>query len=478
MKTRPVVAARKRRRLAKSRILAPLLWAGRLIIPVYLRWALKFTSIDIRHADAILSALQAFQRGRIRLIIAFRHPYGDESQLLFHVFNNLLPRLARLSGNPLPDLPRPRFIHGYEVALWGDALIRFLLPRVGAVPIYHVKFDPASLRNIRSILLDGLQPLALAPEGQVSYRSETLPRLEQGSVRMGFWCARDLEKAGRQEKVLILPLSIHYQYDPRDQQKLLRLLARLEAACGLQASPRGSKESPAGLPERITALDLKVLDLTEAYYGRTCGSSLNPAFKEPPEIETVAGSEAGLRQRRWDAVMSAALESAERTLGLAVLETAADDRIRRVYRIRQECWDRIYPEQSAENQGSLATALADRRAGEAWFAMRHMEFVDLMHYLDTAYAAGRPGIGPTYDRTVETVCNLADLVSRLMGGNISDRPNIIRKKAVILPGRLLDLSERLESYHQDSKKAAQEATAELGNHFTDCIKEYWHEQTD
>ena len=455
MKFVPIAAARTRQRLAKSRISALLLRVGRLAIPVYLRCFLNFTSVEILHAEVILSALQDFQNRRIRLIVAFRHPYGDESQLLFHVFNNVLPRKARQSGQPLAKIPHVRFIHGFEVALWGDALIRYLLPRVGAVPIYHVKFDPASLKNIRHLLLNGTNPIALAPEGQVSYRSETLPRLEQGTVRMGLWCARDLEKAGRDEKVIVLPLSVHYRYDPRDNGKLLRMLARLEIDCGL-------KDIAPGLQERIVALESRVLDLTEDFYSQTYGYQ----------------KKSGQRQQRWDAVMTAALESAERALGIAVPDAATGDRIRRVYRIRQACWDRIYPEQGIAGLNHLETAFADRRAGEAWYAMRHMEFVDLMHYLDTAYAEGRPGIGPTYDRTVETVCNLRDLVSRLMGGNISNRPNSIRKKAVILPGRLLDLKEWLGDDHKDSKRAAREATAVLGDIFNDCIEEYLHGQAN
>ena len=65
-----------------------------------------------------------------------------------------------------------------------------------------------------------------------------------------------------------------------------------------------------------------------------------------------------------------------------------------------------------------------------------------------------------------------------MGGNISNRPDSIRKKAVILPGRLLDLKEWLGDDHKDSKRAAREATAVLGDIFNDCIEEYLHGQAN
>jgi hypothetical protein len=73
------------------------------------------------------------------------------------------------------------------------------------------------MKNIRAVLRDGNSPLGIVPEGQISYHSETLPRIVQGTVRIGFWCASELEKATRPEKVLILPISVHYQYDVRDR---------------------------------------------------------------------------------------------------------------------------------------------------------------------------------------------------------------------------------------------------------------------
>ena len=61
-------------------------------------------------------------------------------------------------------------------------------------------------------------------------------------------------------------------------------------------------------------------------------------------------------------------------------------------------------------------------AGEAWHAMRHMELVDLMGYHDVDYIQGLSSPALSFDRIVETVVNLQDLVGRLMGGNIATRP--------------------------------------------------------
>jgi hypothetical protein len=157
---------------------------------------------------------------------------------------------------------------------------------------------------------------------------------------------------------------------------------------------------------------------------------------------------------------------------------AAADRIARVYRIRQEGWDRIYPTAPLRAMGELERALADRRAGEAWYAMRHMELVDLGYYLDSAYLegpeGGRGGL-PSFGRIVETAYSLADLASRLVGGDITGRPNLLRKRAVLVVAPPLDMRARYADYKEDRKAAVEAATRALEASYVDCIKEYLHE---
>jgi hypothetical protein len=469
----PIVRARMRHVLPPSRIVEPLIALGRLLMPAYLRVVLQFRKIEVLHMEELVDALRDFQEGRTRLVVAFRHAYGDESMLLFHVFDNMVQRWTATCGKPLPRRPHLRVLHDYAVPLWGDAFIRFVLPRVGAVPIYHVKFDPASLKTIRGILTDDPSPLGLAPEGQVSYRSEILPRIEQGTVRMAFWCARDLDRAKRPEKTVVLPMSIHYRYHPGSQRKVFAALDRLDALCGRATSPVPARlsRSPSSLPimqERLEAIEARVLEVAEDFYAKSYG------FKPKPATGPVADE--GLdRQRRWEALQEVALDAAENALGLP---HDGEDRIQRVYRIRQEGWDRIYPEISLEGLTPLETAMAHRRTGEAWYAMRHMEFVDLTFYLDAAYLRGAEGSAPSFDRIVETTVNLQDLVARLMGGNYSNRPNEILKDATLIPGRLIDITSRFADYQKDSKKASREATTELESRFNEGIKEYMHERQE
>lgn len=450
----PVTRARSRSPLRPSLPSPITLFFLRLVSPFYLRFALKFQSIEIQECEKVVDLWKAFQNGEIRLIIAFRHPYGDEPQLFSYAFDVLLPRKARMLRRPLRNPVHARFVHGYEVALWGGPLVRWLLPRIGALPVYHAKMEAGGIKNIRNAIRNGPFPLALASEGQISYVSETVARLENGSVQMGFWCAEELEKENRSERVIILPLSIHHRFNPRDFKKLHAFLSRLEKKCGLDSITSGT----ASVKERLVRLETRILAMTEEYYAKSY--RVKPAVQVDVDVDTALRS-------RWKALMDAALAHAEFVLGIRT--SVYSDAINRVYAIRQVCWDRIYPGPETGKPSALSRAFTNRRTGEAWYAMRHMEFVDIAFYLDGAYLNSVEGGDPPFDRLVETAHNLDDLVSRLAGGNIRDRPSFMRKKAVIIPGEILDITSRLSDYQLDRKKTVAEATVSLKNIFIDCI---------
>lgn len=455
----PVIRACKRQSLASSRVNWPIMRAVRVLAPFYARFILKFSKVEIWHPEQIIKAMQDFQAGKTRLIVAFRHPYGDEPQLMFQAIDNVLPHLAHKLKMKLARPPHLRLIHDYAVPLWGDAITRFILPRAGAVPIYHVKVDTDGMKRIRSIMTDDACPLGLAPEGQVSYHSETLPRIEQGTARLGFWCAKDIETAGRPEHVLILPISIHYRYDRRQLGTLIANVRQLELQTGLEpiaidrSLPLASVLSI--LQARLGPIEDRLFNIMSVYYAGLGSKKTRSAD---------AGDD------RWAALRVTATEAAEQLLGL----TAHGDMTERMYRIRQEGWDRIYPPDLPDDLPPLERALADRRAGEAWHAMRHMEFVDLMSYHDDGYLAGEPGSAPSFDRIVESVYNFGDLAARVMGGTIANRPNNIRKHAVLIPAPGLDLTERLPAYRKNARQAVRDVTDELGGQYLDCIKEYLH----
>ncbi len=442
--SRPIRSARSVHELATPKVRPGVLRLLRAVVPLYSRFFLGFDSIGFLHPERLVRAYRDFFDLKSRLIVAFRHPYGDEAQLMAYAIARL-PREAAKLGIRFPKRPHAHFIHGYEVPLWAGAFERWVLPRVGAVPVYHTKLDMPGMSRIRLLMKDGSYPLALAPEGQVSYTSEGLPRLEQGAVRIGLWCAEDLAKEKRTESVVIVPVSIHIRWPRAAGKKLGRLIAVTERACGVC----GRVEE--GRFDRLSAIADRALVLMEQHYAR---------YHEQP----MTGGGAS-RVDRLAAVIEAALRTGERIVGIKPY----GDVIRRVYKIRQTCWDRIFRAdiQDVNALSPVERRMADRLAAEAWLASRHMELVDLAYYLDF----DRLKRDDPLELYIETAQNYYDLVSRLSGGNISDRMRIPGKRAILIIGEPLMVGGGPHTQKTRSKRTVDSLTDELKQAYLSCINE-------
>lgn len=446
---RPVSRALPDVGLPEPRVSPAVLRLTRAVSGAYLRIALGFSRVELRGGGVLVDAFRAALAGERRVILAFRHPYGDEPQLLGWTFSRGVERSARRLRVRLARHSHAVFVHGYEVPRWGGPLVRWLLPRVGAMPVHHSKMDSAGMERIRAAIEDGRYPLALSPEGQVSYTSDAVPRLEAGAIRLGFQSAERLRKAGRPEPVVLLPVSVRYEYGRRAEASLERLVRRVEAFVG-------ADRSGADLTGRLAASLEAVLRAAERQYGL-----LGPDASAAPDRPVA---------ERLEAITEAALRAGERILGL---DRGAGDAVERLYRIRQEGWDRQYlsPAEDPRRAPPLRRASLDRRAGEAWYAMRHMELADLSWYFRSA--PPEPGAG--LRAFVEYAQNLWDLANRLAGGAISGRLEVRPKRAVVAASPAIDLSARLPGYRADRKAATAAALVELRDAYESCIKEFDNE---
>jgi hypothetical protein len=460
-------------------------WLVTFIRPLagpYRRLALGCNQVQVSDYPLLVQLWSQALRGEIRLIVAFRHPYGDEPQLLSWVFWRGIPSQARNLGISLVKRSHGLFVHGYEVPRWGGAFLRWLLPRMGAMPVHHTKLDRTSLNRIILAIEQGEYPLALAPEGQVSYSAFNLPRIEPGAVRLGLEAQKRL---GNHTPVVILPLSITRTYPYKSGYKsYLRLVKAIEHGSGIQV-PRVI-EHPM---DRLVFVAKGLVYQARLYYGlEVINEPVNHGDQDPWD-----------RQLNSDfyQVVCSAVVTAERILGIKHhhrglnpnpvsdnsnrstnqpahgIRNPKDGIIDRVYRIRQVAWDRIYPEleqstnqsvQPGESDQSKApqtqkvlTEMAHRRAGEAWYAMRHMELADFGWYFDPMplWFIEEKGTGKIHQwndpRVVEYTQNLWDLINRLSGGAISGRKQVMPYNTQIALGNPLDLSQHLEKYDRDKK---------------------------
>jgi hypothetical protein len=438
--------------------------------------------VRTERAETLVSEMESFCAGRSRLIIAFRHPSVSDAPLLAYLFSRRLPRIARRLGRRLPRRTHVHFLYGRGVPVWAGAGLAWILPRIAAIPVYNRRHDSRGMAAVRKTALDGRFPLALAPEGQVSYHNKAFGELEAGTGRIALWCRDDLRAAGRHEEVRILPLSIEYRYPEEGRGALAGILREISARTGIELDV-DTADGALRVYEGLLDLTRRLLSHIESAYHVTFGAPApGPGRTAPaPEPEVAPGctgtatdavgptdptspDPAALR-RRIVALCDRVLRVGEKVHGLASDGSLLD----RVFRLRDAGWRRMFRD-DLEALSPLERTLADAAAEEAKITTRHMELVDVLEYLDPAYISPD---GP-FERLVEYAVNLQDVVNRLLGGTIAGRMRIKGREAVVRAGKPVSVeqfvvdgagSRGAGSRQTGSREAASRITNYLGAEF-------------
>jgi hypothetical protein len=398
--------------------------------------------VEITGGRHLVELYRGLQEGRARFIIAFRHPSTDDGPLVVRLMCGIAPKEAARLGVRLIRAPKGYFLYGRDVPEWAGRWLAWFFPRLGALSVSPGQLDSQSLTAIRRCLTEAPHPLAVAPEGQVTYHNEKVAALEPGTAQFAFWCAEDLRRQGRVEEVFILPVCFSYHYRESDWKGLNRLLARIERECGLPPLPSAPDVKPY---VRVMRVVRHLLDRAEAHYARFHGGSFRQRADESVEA----------LQRRVDAVVEAALGEAERFFRVA----PRGDWVQRVLAVRHAGLSWIHREdiESIDALAPLDRALAERVAAEAWLRLRHLELADVLEYVRLDYLPPDSGI----DRYVETVTTLWDVVNRLKGGNISGRGTPFRRSARITIAEPIPVARFQESYQANRRRGVAELTAEI-----------------
>ncbi len=411
----------------------------------YVRLALKTRDVRLRGGETLVEAFRAFQRNEIRLVLAFRHPHPDDGPVLFHAFTRQVRRVARKMKIRLPDVPHAHFVFSRDVPLWKGRSVQFLLPRIGATAVLAGRPDSKGYGMLRKLAVDGRFPIAMAPEGQVTYHNRKLGPLQPGTARVALWTLDDLRRNERTEGVWILPVATTYRYEVHRPGQVHRLLDYTEAACGIpRRAGAGSRD---GLFPRILSMLEYLVARMERLY----------EMKYPQVLFSDRATEATLQARIFR-ICDAALRVAEAQFGLP----GSGDYVQRVFAAREAGLRRVFrlTQEEGESISPLERDLADRIAAEAYLGLRHMELVDVLEYVRPDYV--RPD--SPLDRFVEMAENLWDVTSRLRGGNISGRLNALPRRVEVRVGSVVNA----EDYHTKGGRGRRSATAAL----TECIGEH------
>ncbi len=428
--------------------------ATQLLLPAWLLSKTAITHIQADNVEVLVDLYQQFQAGKIRFLLAFRHPSIDDPLCMAYLLSRIVPQVARQQQIALQKPIHSHFIYDRGIPLWAGKRQGWLYSRLGGTPIHRGKVDRIGLRSARNLFANGSLPIAAAPEGATNGHNEIISPLEPGVAQLGFWCVEDLLKAGRSEQVFILPIGIQYRYVEPPWKALEKLLTQLEADSGLEEEARGEES----LYRRLYRLGEHLLSLMEEFYTQFYHQPIASTKKSTVAIEDTLESKLPRSSQefatRLQALLDTALQVAEQYFGIVPKGNLSD----RCRRVEQAGWDYIYREdiKDIEALSPLERGLSSRIAEEANLRMWHMRLVESFVAVTGNYVLENP----TVERFAETTLLMWDMITRIKGGNPFQRPRLGKQSVQMTVGEPISVSDRWDTY-QASRRSAKLAVAEL-----------------
>jgi hypothetical protein len=427
-----------------------------LLLPLWMRSQTSLTEVEAENAEVLTDLYSQFQAGKIRFMMAFRHPKTDDPVALGYFFSQIMPKVARKQGIKLKTPIHAHFIYDRGIPLWAGSYIGWIAQNLTATPIQRGKADWTGLRSARDLFVNGTFPMAAAPEGATNGLSEIVNPLEPGIAQMGFWCAEDLQKAGRTEQVLILPVGIKYSYVEEPWDEISNLLTELEAKSGLSSVsppiniklPESDKDLFSHHYFRLLRVSEHLLAIIEKFYAKSYRCQL------PIISNELTSDKNEVLSMRLQAVLNEILKVAEDYFVLQSKGTLSD----RCRRIEQAGWNLIFREdfKDIESLSSVEKGLGDRVAEEANIHMWHMRLVESFVAVTGKYIREKPSA----ERFAETLLILWQMVVRIEGGNTSKRPYLGKQTAKIIIGKPISVSDKYAIY-KTNRQSVRQAVADL-----------------
>lgn len=435
-----------------------------LLLPTYINWQTSITQIEADNVETLVDLYHRFQQGKIRFMLAFRHPSTDDPLGLTYLLSRLVPKVAREKGIALQSPIHAHFIYDRGIPLWAGAHIGWMAANLGATPIQRGKADWTGLRSARDLFANGKFPMAAAPEGATNSLSEKISPLEPGIAQLGFWCAEDLLKAERDQQVLILPVGIKYSYVDAPWDAIAQLLNDLGDASGLPSDGTATASSFELLYPRLLTLAEHLLSLMEKFYTQFYHQKLadgKTVAEISDGIPSVDRNEA--LAVRLQALLNAALQISEQYFNLQPKGELSD----RCRRVEQAGWNYIFREEFKDIKGISAVekALGDRVAEEANARMWHMRLVESFVAVSGNYIREKPSV----ERFAETLLILWHMIARIKGDKTFPRPQLGKRRVNITIGEPISVSERYPVY-KENRLGARQAVADLTNDLQQALE--------
>ncbi|QSJ20227.1 1-acyl-sn-glycerol-3-phosphate acyltransferase [Nostoc sp. UHCC 0702] len=431
----------------------------RWFLPLILRFRTRpwlpagIVHIEAKNTEVLAELYQQFQAGKIRFLIAFRHPEVEDPLCMQYLLSHIVPKVAREQNIPLQQLVHSYFLYDRGMTVWAGNWLGWLFSRVGGVPVRRGRrLDRQAIQTARELFANGKLPIAVAPEGGNNGHSDIVSPLEPGVAQMGFWCVEDLQKANRSETVVIVPVGIQYRYIQPRWSKLNWLLSKLEADSGLPVQSINQSDIDSSQEiyhQRLCRLAEYLITEMEEFYRRFYHQDI------PKTISTVeSASPNEVLIARLNRLLDKALQVAEQYFAVQPQGNFID----RCRRLEEAGWNYIYREDLPDinTLPPFKRGLADWIAEEADLRMRHMRLVESFVAVTANYIQEHP----TSERFAETTLLIFDMLSRIKDTTLPGRPSLGWRKAQITVGEPISVTERWLSSQTD-RQAARQGVANL-----------------
>ncbi|AFY71579.1 phospholipid/glycerol acyltransferase [Thalassoporum mexicanum PCC 7367] len=422
----------------------------RSVLPLWLRWQCGITEIEDRYIDRLIDLIQKMNKGKVRCLIAFRHPTIDDQFALFHLFAYSLPKAAKKQGTKFAKSPHCYYVYDRGIPLWAGKHVAWLYPRTGGIPISRGKLDRDALRMIRHYIVNGEYPVVISPEGGTNNHNELVNPLEPGVAQMGFWAAEDLEKAGRDETVVILPVGVQYEYLGAPWEQVDQFLMQLESDCGI-SKPALRSPTMEERYERLYGLGEYLLDEMGQHYQKYYAAYA----PEPKEIVTKsaqATSEVVTATKpeiadRLPLLLDHMLRVAEAHFKIKPKGTFID----RCRRLEAAGFEQIFRTDidDLNSISPLEKGLADHLAKEANSSQWHMRIAETL----TAISGNYIKESPTPTRFADVLQQVWRAVARVKSQTFGRPPYLGDRKCTISIGEPISISDRYAEYKSDRQNA-------------------------
>ncbi|APD48499.1 1-acyl-sn-glycerol-3-phosphate acyltransferase [Synechococcus sp. CS-602] len=417
---------------------------ARLALPLLLRWR-GVRAVEVCGSEPLARLFADAQAGRIRLLIAFRHPSTTDPLVMAQLVWKEVPKAARRLKLPLAQPVHGQFLYDRGIPLWAGQTAGWMLSKLGGITIKRGRLDRRALKTARNLCAHGPFPLAIAPEGGTNNHGELLGPLEPGLAQMAFWCCDDLAAAGRDERVVIVPVALQYHLVACDWNRIDQLLGRMEDLLGLPAT--GAAAEPERRYGRLIHLAEQLLGQLEAFYGQP---PVQPTDQPPGQTETPSSAEEPAFQARIVRLRERALAQAEAHFQLRPKGSIVE----RCHRIEQAGWQAMYRD-DLEGSSALELSLADWSAQEAAIQMNHMRLAEQFASISGSYVAEKPSI----DRYGELLLILWGAIAWIRSPQAEAPPSLGPRRVTIVVGESIEVGDQFGLYRSDRRTAVDQLTA-------------------